>query len=90
MSPRPARIVAEIVVALPRPRRVADLDSAFVSAVAAEVRTYLVDMTDDAIAMEEARTTVPAGARTEARPRHADTAPGTPAWFDPFRPEDDA
>ena len=23
-------------------------------------------------------------------PRHADTEPGTPAWFDPFRPEDEA
>jgi NitT/TauT family transport system ATP-binding protein len=90
MSPRPARVAAEIPVELPRPRRVADLDSAVVSAVAAQVRTYLVDMTDDAIAMEEARTAVAAGARPEDRPRHADTAPGTPAWFDPFRPEDDA
>ncbi len=90
MSPRPAGVAAEIPVELPRPRRVADLDSAVVSAVAAQVRTYLVDMTDDAIAMEEARTAVAAGARPEDRPRHADTAPGTPAWFDPFRPEDDA
>jgi NitT/TauT family transport system ATP-binding protein len=90
MSPRPARIVAEIAVGLPRPRRVADLDSALVSALAAEVRTYLVDMTDDAIAMEEARIAVPAGGRPDDRPRHADTAPGTPAWFDPFRSEDDA
>ena len=90
MSPRPAGVAAEIPVDLPRPRRVADLDSAVVSAVAAEVRTYLVDMTDDAVAMEEARTAVPAGARPEDRTRHAETAPGTPAWFDPFRPEDDA
>jgi hypothetical protein len=90
MSPRPAGIAAEIRVDLARPRRVADLDSAVVSAVAAEVRTYLVDMTDDAIAMEEARTAIAAGSRPEDRPRHADTAPGTPAWFDPFRPEDDA
>jgi NitT/TauT family transport system ATP-binding protein len=88
MSPRPARIVAEIAVELPRPRRVADLDSAVVSAVAAEVRTHLVDLTDDAIAMEEARTAVPAGGRPMGS-RHAETAPGTPAWFDPFRPEDD-
>jgi NitT/TauT family transport system ATP-binding protein len=90
MSPRPAGVAAEIPVDLPRPRRVADLDSAVVSAVAAEVRTYLVDMTDDAVAMEEARTAVPAGARPEDRTRHPETAPGTPAWFDPFRPEDDA
>jgi NitT/TauT family transport system ATP-binding protein len=89
LSPRPARIVAEIPVELPRPRRPADLDSAFVSSLAAGIRAHLVDTTDDAIAMEEARTAVPAGT-TPADRRHADTAPGTPAWFDPFRPEDDA
>ena len=92
LSPRPARVVAEIPVGLPRPRRVADLDSAFVSSVAADVRAHLVDTTDDAIAMEEARVAAEAAARTLPRPHagHADTAPGTPAWFDPFRPEDDA
>jgi NitT/TauT family transport system ATP-binding protein len=90
MSPRPARIVADIPVDLPRPRRVADMDSAFVSSVAAGVRTYLVDTTDDAIAMEEARTAVPAGTRPGDLPRHDETAPGTPAWFDPLRPEDEA
>ncbi len=90
MSPRPARVVAEIPVDLPRPRRVLDLDSAFVSSIATRVRAHLVDTTDDRIAMAEARTAVPAGARPGDRPRHADTAPGTPAWFDPFRPEDEA
>jgi NitT/TauT family transport system ATP-binding protein len=89
MSPRPARITAEIAVDLPRPRRVADLDSAFVSSIAADVRAHLVDTTDDRIAMEEAAAAVVAGARPGDRPRHADTEPGTPAWFDPFRPEDD-
>ncbi len=89
MSPRPGRVVAEIPVDLPRPRRVADLNSALVSSVAADVRAHLVDTTDDRIAMEEARTAVPAGTRPEAPARHADTEPGTPAWFDPFRPEDD-
>ena len=89
LSPRPAHIVAEIAVDLPRPRRVADLDSAFVSSVAADVRAHLVDTTDDSIAMEEARLAVPAGLPPgdgSARP-HAETEPGTPAWFDPFRPE---
>jgi NitT/TauT family transport system ATP-binding protein len=90
LSPRPARIVAEIPVELPRPRRVADLDSAFVSHLAAEVRMHLVDTTDDSIAMEEARIAGEAGRVPVARTRHAATAPGTPAWFDPFRPEDEA
>jgi NitT/TauT family transport system ATP-binding protein len=90
MSPRPAGIAATIPVGLPRPRRVPDMDSALVASVAADVRSYLVDTTDDAIAMEEARTAVAAGARPGDRPRHDDTAPGTPAWFDPFRPEDEA
>ena len=89
LSPRPSRVVADIPVELPRPRRVADLDSAFVSHVAAEVRTHLVDTTDDSIAMEEARLAGEAGTTLAARTRHAETAPGTPAWFDPFRPEDE-
>ena len=90
MSPRPGRVVADIPVDLPRPRRVADLDSAFVSSIAAGIRTHLVDTTDDRIAMEEARTAVAAGVRPADRSRHPDTEPGTPAWFDPFRPEDEA
>ena len=89
LSPRPARIVAEIPVELPRPRRIADMDSAFVSHLAAEVRTHLVDTTDDSIAMEEARIAGEAGTSPAVRARHAETAPGTPAWFDPFRPEDE-
>ena len=87
MSPRPGRVVAEISVGLPRPRRVADLDSAFVSSIAADVRAHLVDTTDDRIAMAEPPA-MPAGARPGGVDRHADTEPGTPAWFDPFRPED--
>jgi NitT/TauT family transport system ATP-binding protein len=90
MSPRPARVVADIAVELPRPRRLVDLDSALVSSIAADIRAHLVDTTDDRIAMQEARTAVIAGARPGDRPRHDDTAPGTPAWFDPFRPEDEA
>ena len=89
MSPRPARIVADVPVELPRPRRLIDLDSALVSSIAADIRAHLVDTTDDRIAMEEARTAVPAGGRPGDKPRHDDTAPGTPAWFDPFRPEDE-
>ena len=89
LSPRPARVLADIPVALPRPRRLSDLDSAFVSSLASDVRGHLVDTTDDAIAMEEARTAVPAGLTPGDRPeRFAETEPGTPAWFDPFAPED--
>ncbi|MEI7745146.1 MAG: ABC transporter ATP-binding protein [Chloroflexota bacterium] len=92
LSPRPGRVVAEIPVELPRPRRTADLDSAFVSHVAAEVRAHLVDTTDDRIAMTEDRTSAPPPGRP-GQPvpiRHPDTEPGTPAWFDPLRPEDGA
>ena len=88
LSPRPGRVVAEVPVDLPRPRRLADMDSAFVTSVAADVRRYLVDTTDDAIAMAEARIGVPPGSAPETARRHAETDPGTPAWFDPFRPED--
>jgi NitT/TauT family transport system ATP-binding protein len=90
LSPRPGRVVAEVPVDLPRPRRLADLDSAFVTSIAADIRGHLVDTTDDAIAMAEAQAAVAAGARTGTPSRHADTEPGTPAWFDPFRPEDEA
>ena len=89
LSPRPGRVVAEVPVDLPRPRRPVDLDSAFVTSIAADVRQHLVDTTDDAIAMAEARTAIVAGSSRGIPPHHADTEPGTPAWFDPFRPEDE-
>ncbi len=92
LSPRPARVVADIAVGMPRPRRLVDLDSALVSSLAADVRAHLADTTDDAIAMEEARRAIPAGLTPKDRParKHAETEPGTPAWFDPFRPEDES
>ena len=90
LSPRPGRVVAEVPVGLPRARRVAGLASAVGTSVAADVRRHLVDTTDDAIAMAEARVAIPAGTPPDALRRHADTEPGTPAWFDPYRPEDGA
>ena len=73
---------------LPRPRRLGDLDSAVVSSIAADIRAHLVDTTDDSIAMAEARAAAEAGARPRT-PAPDATEPGTPAWFDPFRPEDE-
>jgi NitT/TauT family transport system ATP-binding protein len=44
LSPRPARIVADIPVELPRPRTIADLDEAVVSATARRIRAELGDL----------------------------------------------
>ncbi len=41
MSPRPGRVVADLPVGLPRPRSIADLDAAVVSATAREIRRHL-------------------------------------------------
>lgn len=41
LSPRPGRVVAEVAVALPRPRALAALDVAGVSQAATEIRTHL-------------------------------------------------
>jgi NitT/TauT family transport system ATP-binding protein len=41
MSPRPGRVAADIVVDMPRPRTIADLDAAAVSRVAREIRAHL-------------------------------------------------
>lgn len=41
LSPRPGRVVADLVVDLPRPRAIADLDAAVVSRTALEIRRHL-------------------------------------------------
>ena len=47
LSPRPGRVVADVGVDLPRPRRLADLDTASAGRIAAEIRSHLVDTTGD-------------------------------------------
>lgn len=51
LSPRPATVVADVPVDLPRPRRMGDLDAAVVSRTAAEIRAHLRGATDDANAV---------------------------------------
>jgi NitT/TauT family transport system ATP-binding protein len=41
LSPRPGRVVADLPVELPRPRSIADLDAAVVTATAREIRRHL-------------------------------------------------
>ena len=51
LSPRPAQLVADLVVDLPRPRRPGDLDAAAVTRTAAEIRAHIEGATDDAFAI---------------------------------------
>jgi len=51
LSPRPAQLVADVAVDLPRPRRPGDLDAAAVTRTAAEIRVHLEGATDDAFAV---------------------------------------
>ena len=48
LSPRPGRVVADLPVPLPRPRSIADLDAASVTATAREVRRHLGEGDPDA------------------------------------------
>src|SRR4029079_806650 len=54
LSARPARVVADIDVDLPRPRTIADLDEAVVSRTARRIRAAL----GDELAIDDARTLV--------------------------------
>jgi len=90
LSPRPGRVVADIRVDLDRPRAIAQLDSALVSATAAEIRSHLVDTTEDRIALREAAMFQPVVEEAPPPHRAPEVHPGTPAWFDPFRKDDEA
>jgi NitT/TauT family transport system ATP-binding protein len=75
LSPRPAHIVAEVPVPLPRPRAADALDGVAYSRTAATVRAHLGGSAEEQAA-DEAR----------AAPVHdvLDQI-GSPAWFDPFK-----
>jgi NitT/TauT family transport system ATP-binding protein len=94
LSPRPGHVVADIAVALPRPRRLAMLDSATGSQTALAIRSILVGGSDDAEA--EAAWGLRRAARDAADERGPGQLPdplegvGQPAWFDPFGREDSA
>jgi len=88
LSPRPGHVSADIVVDLPRPRRLAMLDSATGSRTAAAVRSVLVGASDDPEA-EAAWGFGPAGrgaagGTTPGQPIDPLEGVGQPAWFDPF------
>ncbi len=89
LSPRPARVVADIPVALERPRSLARLDSPVVGRIAARIRSHLVDTTDDAVALREAAAFVRSPLQPSARPRETAADAGTAAWFDPVGAEDE-
>jgi len=75
LSPRPATIVADVRVSLPRPRAIEAMDGAAFSRTAALIRAHLVG--DDP---EAGEAFVPADRRAAAGPEQG----GSPAWFDPL------
>ncbi len=60
LGPRPARLLADVVVDLPRPRQPEHLDAASLSRAAAEIRKHLRGATDDAAAVAAGETAPPA------------------------------
>jgi NitT/TauT family transport system ATP-binding protein len=78
LSARPAHVVADVPVSIPRPRTMAALDGAAFSRTAAVIRGQLGG-TDSDYAAHEA-----AAAPVRDVLEHA----GAPAWFDPFRGND--
>lgn len=76
LSPRPAHVVADIAVTLPRPRRIDALDGATFSRTSARIRAHLAGTDADEQLGSDAGT----------GPDELDEL-GAPAWFDPFRSE---
>jgi NitT/TauT family transport system ATP-binding protein len=88
LSPRPGHVVADIPVDLPRPRRLAMLDSAAGSRMAAAIRLVLVSASDEPDA-EAAWGYGPSARDASERSTHGPPIDpldgvGQPAWFDPF------
>ena len=81
LSPRPGHVVADVPVDLPRPRRLAMLDSTTVAATAGAIRAVLAGSTDDP-ATEHVWGLQPATA--PASKRDPLEGIGQAAWFDPF------
>jgi NitT/TauT family transport system ATP-binding protein len=75
LSHRPASVVADVPVELPRPRRVEAMDGAAFSRTAALIRAHLAGTGAEPLEDEEY------GQPTPALLGHV----GAPAWFDPFR-----
>lgn len=82
LSPRPARVAAEVRIDLPTPRSLGTLGSAAFAAMAAQVRLELELATGGRPDMEGR----PGRGDTEALLAGIETL-GRPAWFDPFRKE---
>jgi len=90
LSPRPGRVVADIPVSLPRPRRRSTLDSAAAARLAQRIRSHLAGAADEPVAAEawglpETAPEGPPGAFPAGDPI---AELGVPAWFDPFGRED--
>ncbi len=94
LSPRPGHVAAEIAVDLPRPRRLAMLNSATGSRTAAAIRSVLVGASDDpeaAAAWGFGQSTPDTAAEATAVRSHDPLeGVGQPAWFDPFGRKDSA
>ena len=87
LTPRPGRVVADISVGLPRPRRLAMLDTATVSRTASAIREVLAGAADEPAPSESWGVQAMPGMGAPIDPL---AGIGVPAWFDPFGREERA
>ncbi|MGZ6270554.1 MAG: ABC transporter ATP-binding protein [Candidatus Limnocylindrales bacterium] len=89
LSPRPGRVVADVPVSLPRPRRLGTLDSVAVARVSQRIRRHLAGSTDEPLPAEAwGVPETPLVGRTPGAADPSIDQLGVPAWFDPFGRED--